>query len=127
MQYSPKLKKVIEEIKAILEENDIAGTVVLHTPGHGEYLVHLTTSYSCVNIDEATGAVHFKSNLHEDHGGDVKAQKETITGTANMLKIMSQLTGNNALMLMQMSNAADKALNAKHTSGNNSTHQQQNN
>jgi len=31
MQYSPKLKKAMEEIKAILKRDDIAGIVVLHT------------------------------------------------------------------------------------------------
>jgi hypothetical protein len=31
MQYSPKLKKAMEEIKAVLNKHDIAASVILHT------------------------------------------------------------------------------------------------
>lgn len=41
MQYDPKLKKVMEQIKGILKDNDITGFVVLHSPGFSEYLNHV--------------------------------------------------------------------------------------
>ena len=44
MQYSPKLKRVLAEIKAILDKEDIAGSIVLHTPGFGEFLLKIDTS-----------------------------------------------------------------------------------
>lgn len=50
MQYSPKLKKAMEDIKKILHENDIAGFVVLHTPGFSEYLNRVDPSYSCAKL-----------------------------------------------------------------------------
>lgn len=127
MQYSPKLKKVMEEIKSLLEENDVAGHVVLHTPGHAEYLMHLTPSYSCLTIDEATGRVRFKSRLQEDHGGDVELQRKTLEGTANMLSSMTNVMGNNSLMIMKLSEIADHTFNTKHSPGQSSSSQQQNN
>lgn len=41
MQYNPKLKKAADEIKLILQKYDIAANVILHTPGHSEYLYRL--------------------------------------------------------------------------------------
>lgn len=46
MQYSPKLKKAMAEIKAIADKYDIAAIVCLHTPGHGEYLLKVDPLYS---------------------------------------------------------------------------------
>lgn len=48
MQYSPKLKIAMEEIKAILKKHDIGACVMLHTPGHMEYLNHIDPSYSAI-------------------------------------------------------------------------------
>lgn len=52
MQYSPKLKKAAAEIKKILEEYDINGSVFLHTPGFSEYLHKINASYSCANLKQ---------------------------------------------------------------------------
>lgn len=52
MQYSPKLKVAMEEIKEVLKKNDIAGFVVLHTPGFTEFLNHIEPSYSCAKPEK---------------------------------------------------------------------------
>lgn len=62
MQYSPKLKKVMEQIKDLLKENDIAGFVVLHTPGHSEYLNAVSPSYSCAYLQNGDLAFRLKSS-----------------------------------------------------------------
>ena len=49
MQYSPKLKKAMEEIAAVIKKHDIAGVVVLHTPNYSEHKMFLQPSYSCVS------------------------------------------------------------------------------
>ena len=125
MNYSPKLKKAMEEIKKILDEHDIAGFVALHTPGHGEYFMHLTPSYSCVQVDNATGGFRVRSRIQEDHNGDKQAQEKIFSDTANMLSILSTVTGQNAMSLMKFSEIADKAMNAEHGSGKFSSNQDQ--
>lgn len=127
MQYSPKLKKAMEEIKEILDKHDIAAYVALHTPGHGEYLMHLNPSYSCVQFDPATGAARIRSRIQEDHNGDKKAHIKMLSDTANMLGSLSQVVGQNAMSLIQLSEIADEALQADHTPGNFSSEQEQNN
>jgi len=69
MQYSPKLKVAMEEIKAILAKNDIAGMVLLHTPGHGEYFIKVDPTYSCAFIENEK--LRIRSKLAE-YGGDRK-------------------------------------------------------
>jgi hypothetical protein len=46
MPFSPKLKMVANEIKAILDKYDIAGVVVLHEPTHTEFLIKVNTTNS---------------------------------------------------------------------------------
>lgn len=63
MQFDPKLKVAMEEIKAVLKKHDIAGVVVLHNNdgpghGHGEYAMVLDPSYSCASLNE--GMVRLK-------------------------------------------------------------------
>jgi hypothetical protein len=127
MQYNPKLKKAMEEIREILDKHDIAAYVALHTPGHGEFLMHLNPSYSCVQLDEATGGARIRSRLQEDHNGDVKAHEKMLQDTANMLEVLSTVTGQNAMQLIKLSEIADEAMGAEHTKGGFSSQQEQNN
>ena len=60
MQYSPKLKISISEIKAILEKHDIAGSIVLHTPGNSEYLMHINPTYSCAKLQDGGIRMNFE-------------------------------------------------------------------
>lgn len=80
MQYSPKLKMAMEEIKEILAKNDIAGFVVLHTPGFSEYLHALETSYSCANVNH--NGINFR--LSQKELGREKS-KQIAEGTFNMV------------------------------------------
>lgn len=125
MQYSPKLKKAMEEIKEVLVKYDIAASITLHTPGHAEYLNHLRPSYSCADIDTATGQftlkakkIHFKSEAE---------RMEKLTATSNMLLLLSTSTGENAMSLIEASEVTDKLLNASHDGGGHSSSTTQNN
>lgn len=69
MNYSPKLRKAMEEIKDVLKKHDIAGFIAIHTPGHVEYSHNLMPSYSACNIDNTTGIVVIKGKL-EHYLGD---------------------------------------------------------
>jgi len=68
-----RLKTARLEIEAILQKHDLAGAVVLHTPGMSEWFYQVRPSYSCLWIDEAAGAARIKAKL-ADYGGDKAAQ-----------------------------------------------------
>ena len=88
MQFSPKLKKAMADIKAILDEHDIAGMVFLHTPGHGEYMIKINPSYSCASIDRGQLRVKCKA---EDFGGDKQKQHQVMKDTCNLLSVLSDM------------------------------------
>lgn len=121
MQYSPKLKRVMEDIKAILKEEDIAGTVVLHTPGFSEFLLKIDPSYSCAFIERE--AFRIKST----HLKSKKEKKQKLTDTANMLNHLSEVNGRLAMNLIDASEFIDNKLNSNHFGGGMTSHEQQNN
>ncbi len=90
MNPETKLKVVAEEIKDILKKYDVAGSVVIHTPGFGEYFLHLNTSYSCAYYynDEF---VHIRSK-QEDYNS-IEDRNRMQENTANMLHILTKCTG----------------------------------
>lgn len=114
MNYSPKLKKAMEEIKGILHKHDIAGLVVLHTPGNAEYLLELSPSYSRVKIDPLKGTMRIRARLKEDFNGDKKAWTQAMTDTCNMLNLISDVGGQIILSTLQLSEMADKATGAEY-------------
>lgn len=125
MQYSPKLKMAMEEIKAVLKKHDIAGSIILHTPGFGEYAKVWEPSYSCVKL-EGNGQFRFRAKA-EDFGGSKEKRNEVLQSTANMLSILGTLVGREALQLLELSKILDKHIGAQHDDGNHSSHDQQNN
>jgi hypothetical protein len=113
MEFSPKLKRVMAAIKKILEKEDIAGFVVLHTPGHSEYLNHITPSYSCLKVDKG-GNLRFVSKL-TDYNGNVQKKRKKEADTANMLSLLSTTAGAQAVSLIDISKHIDWMLDAEHT------------
>lgn len=124
MQYAPKLKTAMTEIKAILLKHDIAGVVVLHTPGFSEYLNHVTPSYSCAILEDGK----FTLKAKKEHFKSEEERLENLKNTANMMHHLSDVTGRIAMNLIEAAEVTDKFLNAKHEGGNGHTsHIQQNN
>lgn len=112
----------MEQIKNILKENDIAGFVVLHTPGFSEYVNYLNPSYSCASI--APEGLRFKLNSAEV--GKEKA-KEITEGTYNMITHFSEIVGNHALMYLSGHKLLKEKWDGKDFPGNHSSHIEQNN
>jgi hypothetical protein len=83
MQYSPKLKMAMEEIKAIIKKYDIGAIVELHTPGHGEFFIEVSPSYSCAWFEG--NHLRIRARLKEDFNGDRKAWGVKVNDTTNML------------------------------------------
>jgi len=106
-----KLKVAAEEIKDVLRKHDIAASMVLHTPGHGEYLNHILTSYSCAYQYEED-SIRFYSKA-KDYNSKAEQIEQQIS-TANMLRVLTDLTGNNFLMLQPLTDKFDELVNATH-------------
>lgn len=129
MDFSPKLKKAAAEIKDILDKHDIAGIVVLHTPGHGEFLTKIDTSYSCAFIDHTPGkeGIRVRTRLQEDYGGNSKKRNDSQRDTMNMFHILSHLVGTQAMHMIETEKMLEKKLNPTHFGKGGSSHQSQNN
>lgn len=124
MQYSPKLKKAAEEIKQILNKYDIAANVILHTPGHTEYLLHITPTYSCAWLEN--DMVRFRARK-EDYNGNEIIRDQKIADTLNMFRLLGDTAGKNALALLEVADQFDKRIVANHEDGGHTSHTTQNN
>lgn len=109
-----RLKVARLEIEAVLQKHDLAGAVVLHTPGMTEWFYQLRPSYSCMWIDEVAGIARIKAKL-EDYGGDQAAQLHDITCTANMVAGMRADLGRGYAMFTYIQPIVDRATGATHT------------
>jgi hypothetical protein len=126
MQYSPKLKMAMEEIKAILKKHDIAGMVILHTPGFTEYLNKIDPSYSILKIKDGEG---FSFNAHSNHfGGDKEKRDKAAADTRNMIEHFTEFTGRQFMMYNQIAKAIDERFGKwDQEGGEHTSHTQQNN
>lgn len=123
MQYSPKLKKAMEEIKTIVKKHDIAAFVVLHDEkGFSEYLNAVSPSYSCaVCSDEG---IRFR--LKGSEVGKERA-KEIAAGTFNMVTHFADMIGKHAMVYIEAQELLKSKWDGKEFPGNESSHNQQNN
>lgn len=110
----PKLKTARAEIEAILRKHDLAGVVVLHTPGMTEFFYDVQPSYSCAWIDQDRNMVRIKS-LGADYGGNRAAQRLAQASTANLFHGLASDLASAAAMFIDIAAAVDRATNAEHT------------
>jgi hypothetical protein len=129
MQYSPKLKKAMEEMKAIYKKYDIGGFTILHTADNGhsfsEFLNVLDPSYSCIILNP-NGEVRFRSKL-ADYNGDKAAWRRKTEDSLNLLQSVSEVGGRVVLPLMELTSKLEKDLNAENRPGGFTSHDTQNN
>lgn len=125
MQYSPKLKKAMTEVKEILLKYDIGASVILHNPsGHSEYLLRIDPSYSCARFEG--DYLRVKSKL-SDYGGDKEAQKKSIADTINLISHLKDVSRNTASQLNMLEDKLKDFVDFEHTKGSDTSHTQQNN
>lgn len=111
------------EIKAVLNKYDIAGFVVIHTPGHSEYLNHCVTSYSCATVTPEG----VRLRLKEAEVGKEKARK-LAADTCNMVIHFARHLSAHALFYMDTEKLLRAKLDIEDLGGDGySSHQQQNN
>lgn len=129
MQYDPKLKIIMEEIKAILKKNDIAGFVALHTNRNGgfvEYFNEISPSYSCGVIEHTHKGDGMRFRVKKAEVGEARA-KELAEGTYSMVRGLSQVIGSNAMAWVDAYLRLKEAWDGKDLGGDFSSHTQQNN
>lgn len=123
MQYSPKLKMAINEMRGILSKHDIAGLIVLHTPGHSEYLLKIDPSYSCAKL-EGDGV---RLQAKKKDFPTIEAWTKRVSDTSNMLNLLFEVGGHNVMGLSNVSDTLDNIVGAEHTEGGHTTETTQNN
>lgn len=109
-----RLKVARAEIEAILRKHDLAGVVVLHTPGMTEFFYDVRPSYSCAWIDQEHQMVRVKS-LGKDYGGDRQAQLHDQAASANLFFGLASDLASAARMFEDVAAVVDRATNAQHT------------
>lgn len=114
----------MEEIKAIVKKHDIGAMVVLHTPGHSEYYMNISPSYSCAKQEGDT--VRIKAKL-KDFNGDKKAWEIKVTDTSNLLTHLGETGARTAMSILNVSKQLDQVIDAEHFGGGHSSHTEQNN
>jgi hypothetical protein len=124
MQYSPKLKKAMAEIKDILSKHDIAGMIVIAEPGFSELLNKLDPTFSCIKVNG--DSIRFKSKI-TDYNGDKAAQVKQITESINILQTITEYAGMNILALMDLTEQLEKDFSAGGQGGTYTSHTTQNN
>lgn len=105
------LKVAAEEIKEVLRKHNLAAAVQLHTPGHGEFFVHLNPTYSCAYMYN-DNEVRFHSKRVNYSSDEEQLQKQC--DTSNMLKILTDITAINFRGLHHLSKQFDALTNAEH-------------
>lgn len=125
MQYNPKLKKAIKEIHDVLNKYDIAGLVLLHTPGHGEFVLKINPSYSALKFEDQY-RVRLKAKAEDFKDGE-KGRDKALTDTSNMLQILYDMGSTNVNALYEMSSFVNNAVKATHGEGKITGDQEQNN
>lgn len=115
----------MKQIQIILKQNDVAGILLLHSPGFGEHLVNINTSYSCAKIEGDN--LRVKAKLQEDFQGNKTKQVQVLTDTCNMFAILRDMNFPILQGINDMSKKMDDLLEASHTGGNDTSHTSQNN
>lgn len=110
-----RLKVARAEIEAVLKKHDLAGYVVLHTPGMVERFYDINPSYSCVSLNEATQELRVRSKLADYPSRE--AQLHDQAASANMAKAIAIELHVAALMFKGISMVVDRAAKAEHGPG----------
>jgi hypothetical protein len=125
MQYSPKLKTAMKEIKAVLKKHDIAAFVLLHDPkGFVEYLNHINPSYSCAFMEDGKFRVRLKE---KELPGGKKQAKQLAEDTYNMITLMTDILVIHTSGYIDIQEMLEEKWGGTEGRGNHTSHTQQNN
>jgi hypothetical protein len=109
-----RLKLARLEIEAVLKKHDLAGIVLLHTPGMTEFFYDIRPSYSCCWIDQDAQLLRLKSK-QADYGGDLVRMTHDRVATANMTAGFAEDLTEVAQMFAGIDSIVRAACDATHT------------
>ena len=108
----------MKEIQEILTKHDIAGTVFLYDDHMGEYLQHITTSKSVMQIENSSRGVGLRFRSKKEHfNGNLEAQQKHTEYSIGMLRILSDMMAHSAVTLDNVYNELAKHYEITHSEG----------
>lgn len=113
MQYSAKLKRVMKQLREILEKEGVGASVILHEPGFSEFMLHTSTPYSCAFIEGDQLRIRSKRADYPS----LAAQKKVVTDTINMLQHFRDNSAFQANQLSEMIRRLDQQFEINQTGG----------
>jgi len=112
------------EIKAILEREDVAGIVIIHTPQFSEFLFRIDPSYSCAAIE----GDKLRIKALKKYFPNLQAWKNKIADTTNMLIHFADVGGPLILNVHEALDRIEKVVEIENKGGGGFTsHTTQNN
>jgi hypothetical protein len=125
LNYSPKLKAVMEEIKPILAKHDLAGCVFLYDNDKGEYFHRLDTKKGVIRMQKTPEGelLRFRSKL-ADFNGDKEAQKQATEHSVGTLRVLCDMMGNSFMMLEGVYQQISQHIDIEHTEGVHTPHEE---
>lgn len=124
MNYDPKLKKVMEQIKLILKANNVGASIVLHRPGFSEFYLHVNPDYSCITMENQGLRIRAKAS---DFGGDKKKRNQVIEDSVSLIQHLADTSGSTSLMMYNVLDQLKKVMDIDSSDGNMTDHTTQNN
>lgn len=107
LNYSPRLKEAMEEVKVILKRYDIAGVIVLHEPGFAEHIIKTDPGYSCARLVNGGMRVTATQEKYGEKRGKV------MDDTFNMFQLLAEVSGKCSLLLIDVEEQMTKAIKEK--------------
>jgi hypothetical protein len=114
LNYSPKLKEAMAEIKAIIIKHDIAAHVLLHEPGFSEYLLEIEPCWSILKLEKK--GIRIRSKL-EDFAGDRDAQRKASEDTTSLIRHFADLLARDSEIFEQIYKMLLKHWDITHSKG----------
>jgi hypothetical protein len=110
MEYDPKLKEAMAEIKAILSKHDIAGAISLVSETHSEYRLQFP-SWSMAQLTEK--GLRFRGKAADYPNKE--AANEALTRSLHVLLQIRDLTAQHQAVMLKILDALEKHVDFDHT------------
>lgn len=124
--YSPRLKEIMAEIKAVLDKHDIAGYVVLHEPGFSEYLLSIEPTWSamCLESNSHGRVIGARVRARRKDFATAEAQRQTIENTLNLLTHLTDVLGMHQAAFAHLRALVESKVDAEYTEGVHTPHRE---
>jgi hypothetical protein len=128
MQYSPKCKMAMEEVKAVLKKYDLAGVAILADgKGFSEFLNKVDPSWSAAFIQHTAEGQAVRFRVKQKEVGKEKAQELT-QDTYRMIEHFADQLGRHSLVYFNLLDMLREHIEIINDDpGNESSHTEQNN